>query len=82
MPIKIDSDSVSRAYAATPLIETGRVFLPGSETWFADYVDSMANFPSEAHDDDVDGTTPADRAHRLVNARYARVARGQAKVGL
>ncbi len=59
MPIKIDSDNVSRAYAATPSMETGRVFPPESETWFADYVDSMANFTSEVNGDDVDSTTQA-----------------------
>ena len=50
---------MSRAYAVTPTIETGRVFLPESAPWVADYVDNMANFPNAAHDDDVDSTTQA-----------------------
>jgi predicted phage terminase large subunit-like protein len=33
MPIKVDSDKLSRAYAVTPSIETGRVFLPESAPW-------------------------------------------------
>jgi phage terminase large subunit-like protein len=43
----------------TPIIETGRVFLPDSAPWLADFVDSMASFPNAAHDDDVDSTTQA-----------------------
>ena len=59
LPVKVDSDKVSRAYAVTPIIETGRVFLPESAPWLADYLDNMANFPNAAHDDDVDSTTQA-----------------------
>jgi predicted phage terminase large subunit-like protein len=33
MPIKVDSDKLSRAYAVTPSIETGRIFLPESAPW-------------------------------------------------
>jgi predicted phage terminase large subunit-like protein len=57
--IKVDTDKVTRAYAVTPLIETGRVFLPESAPWLVDYVDSMASFPNAAYDDDVDSTTQA-----------------------
>lgn len=59
LAIKVDSDKVSRAYAVTPSIETGRVFLPESAPWLADYIDSLASFPNAAHDDDVDSTTQA-----------------------
>ncbi len=59
LAVKVDSDKVSRAYAVTPIIETGRVFLPESAPWLADYLDTMANFPNAAHDDDVDSTTQA-----------------------
>lgn len=58
-PIKVDADKVSRAYAVTPIIETGRVFLPEAAPWLADYVDAMASFPNALHDDDVDSTTQA-----------------------
>jgi predicted phage terminase large subunit-like protein len=58
-PIKADTDKVSRAYAVTPIMETGRVFLPESAPWLADFVDSMASFPNAAHDDDVDSVTQA-----------------------
>jgi predicted phage terminase large subunit-like protein len=59
VPIKVDTDKVARAYAVTPLIEAGRVFLPKSAEWLADYVSSLASFPNGAHDDDVDSTTQA-----------------------
>jgi predicted phage terminase large subunit-like protein len=59
LPIKVDSDKVSRAHVVTPMIETGRVFLPESAPWLADYINVMASFPNAAHDDDVDSTTQA-----------------------
>jgi len=59
LPIKVDSDKVSRAFAVTPTIEAGRVLLPEGAPWVADYVDTMAGFPRVAHDDDVDSTTQA-----------------------
>jgi predicted phage terminase large subunit-like protein len=55
--IKVDSDKVSRAYAVTPLIESGRVYLPQQATWLLDYIHSLATFPNAARDDDVDSTT-------------------------
>jgi predicted phage terminase large subunit-like protein len=59
IPVKVDSDKISRAFAATPLIQSGRVFLPEGADWVADYVGSHAAFPNGAHDDDVDSTTQA-----------------------
>ncbi|HLX30766.1 MAG TPA: phage terminase large subunit [Casimicrobiaceae bacterium] len=59
LPIKADTDKISRAYAVTPMIETGRVLLAEGAPWLTDYLDSMANFPNAAHDDDVDSTTQA-----------------------
>lgn len=61
--IDVDRDKVARANAVTPLIESGRVYLPEPGTpgteWMADYLDSMAAFPAGANDDDVDSTTQA-----------------------
>jgi predicted phage terminase large subunit-like protein len=57
--IKVDKDKLSRAQSVTPLIEAGRVFLPESAPWLADYIDEMAGFPTAAHDDAVDSTTQA-----------------------
>lgn len=52
-------DKISLAFAVTPLIQSGRVYLPEGAPWLADYVASHAAFPNAAHDDDVDSTTQA-----------------------
>ncbi len=59
LPVKADSDKVTRAQAITPLIEAGKVFLPESAPWLRDYIDELASFPAGAHDDTVDSTTQA-----------------------
>jgi predicted phage terminase large subunit-like protein len=59
IPIKVDMDKMARAQSVTPLIEAGRVFLPESAPWLADYLDEMAGFPTAVHDDSVDSTTQA-----------------------
>lgn len=59
LPIKVDVDKATRAFAVTPLIQAGRVFLPEGAPWVADYIASHAAFPNAAHDDDVDSTTQA-----------------------
>jgi predicted phage terminase large subunit-like protein len=59
VPIRVDTDKVARAFAVTPVIESGRVFLPEGAEWIADYVVTMGTFPNGAHDDDVDSTTQA-----------------------
>lgn len=59
VPVKVDTDKVSRAYAVTPLIQSGRVFLDEDAAWLADFVASLSGFPNGAHDDDVDSTTQA-----------------------
>lgn len=59
LPIKPDGDKVSRASAVTPLIESGRVYLPESAHWLTDFLDELAAFPAGVHDDAVDSTTQA-----------------------
>jgi predicted phage terminase large subunit-like protein len=59
LAVKVDTDKISRAYAVTPVIEAGKVFLPESAPWLDDYLDTMAAFPNADHDDDVDSTTQA-----------------------
>jgi len=58
-PIKVDTDKLSRAYAASPLVEAGKVFLPESAPWLADFLYEMASFPVGVHDDQVDSVTQA-----------------------
>src|SRR5439155_647903 len=57
--VKPDSDKISRAQAVTPVIESGRVFLPQSAGWLRDFQDELAAFPNAAHDDSVDSVTQA-----------------------
>jgi predicted phage terminase large subunit-like protein len=59
LAVKVDSDKLSRAQAVTPLIEAGKVFLPESAPWLADYIDELATFPTGNYDDAVDSTTQA-----------------------
>jgi predicted phage terminase large subunit-like protein len=61
LPVKTDSDKVSRAQAVTPMIEAGKVFLPDPATapWLADYMDELSAFPAGLHDDWTDSTTQA-----------------------
>lgn len=59
LPFKVDSDKVARAYAVTPLIEAGKVFLPESAPWLFDYIEELSAFPNAEYDDQVDSTTQA-----------------------
>jgi predicted phage terminase large subunit-like protein len=59
IPVKVDSDKVARAQAATPLLEAGKLFLPEGASWVEDFIDELAVFPNGAHDDCVDSTTQA-----------------------
>ena len=59
LPVKVDRDKVSRAYAVTPLCEAGRVYLPKDAPWLADFIDEHCNFPAARFDDTVDTTTQA-----------------------
>jgi predicted phage terminase large subunit-like protein len=58
-PIKVDRDKVSRAFAVTPLLEAGRVYLPQNAPWLACFVDEHSSFDKGVHDDIVDTTTQA-----------------------
>jgi predicted phage terminase large subunit-like protein len=57
--VAADRDKMARAQAVTPLIEAGRVFLPQSAPWLADFLDELAAFPTGVHDDMVDSVTQA-----------------------
>jgi predicted phage terminase large subunit-like protein len=57
IPIKVDSDKVSRANAASPTVQAGRVYLPENAPWLLDFIDELATFPNGAHDDQVDALT-------------------------
>jgi predicted phage terminase large subunit-like protein len=53
-----DRDKVARAYAASPLLEAGRVWLP-NKIWAQTLFDEAISFPNAAHDDQVDAMVMA-----------------------
>ena len=57
--VKVDKDKIARAYAITPSIESGRVYLPESAPWLFDFLEEMSGFPNATHDDQVDSVTQA-----------------------
>lgn len=59
LPVRVDSDKVTRAQAVTALIESGKVFLPESAPWLTEFMEELAAFPTGVHDDAVDSTTQA-----------------------
>jgi len=59
LPYKVDRDKVARAYAATPLIEAGKVYLPEIAPWLFNYIEELSAFPNAEYDDQVDSTTQA-----------------------
>lgn len=54
-----DRDKTSRVYAATPLLQSGRVWLPKNKVWAEDLLSECLSFPYAAHDDQVDAMTMA-----------------------
>jgi predicted phage terminase large subunit-like protein len=58
-PIKVDRDKIARANAISPLIESGKVYLPETAEWLYDFMDELSLFPNGKHDDQVDSLTQA-----------------------
>jgi predicted phage terminase large subunit-like protein len=61
--VEPDGGKKARAYAVTPYVEAGNVFLPHPmiHAWSDEIRDELTKFPLAAHDDDVDQTTQALR---------------------
>jgi predicted phage terminase large subunit-like protein len=59
LPVSVDSDKITRAYAVTPMIEAGNVYLPEETPWVQDFIDECAVFPNGVNDDSVDSLTQA-----------------------
>ncbi len=61
IPFNPEGSKEARAFAVSPEIESGNVWLPckALAPWIDDWVETMANFPRVAHDDDVDAMTQA-----------------------
>lgn len=59
LPIRVDTDKVSRAHVCVPTVEAGRVFVPAGAPWVSEFLDELTAFPKGAHDDCVDAFTQA-----------------------
>jgi predicted phage terminase large subunit-like protein len=46
LPVRPLGDKVARASAVSPLIESGRVFLPAAAGWLSDFMDEVSSFPA------------------------------------
>jgi len=59
--LEADTDKVTRALAASPLVKQHRVWLPRHASWLDEWLDEHADFPNATHDDQVDTTGYAAR---------------------
>lgn len=61
IPVNPEGGKVARAYAASPEIQAGNVYIPDPSIapWIHDYVEEWAAFPNGTNDDTVDSTTQA-----------------------
>jgi len=70
--VRPERNKVARAHAVSPLVESGRVFLPGAPNaggtgfdpgrtpqWVQEFVEEFTSFPHVTHDDQVDAMTQA-----------------------
>ncbi len=57
VPIRPKIDKLSRAQAATPPFEQGRVQLPEKADWRLAYIYELTGFPGTRYDDQVDSTS-------------------------
>jgi predicted phage terminase large subunit-like protein len=65
IPVPVDTDKQTRASAATPTVQAGRVLLPVEAGWLTAFLDELSAFPNAAHDDQVDTVTMALEYMRL-----------------
>ena len=91
IPVQADTDKVSRAYAITPQLEAGNVYVPGdwmdsgsgrvpntgrTPAWVQELIAECASFPNAAHDDQVDSLTQALDPRRFQRSGNATSGRG------
>jgi len=55
--VKVDTDKVTRANAAAPTWEAGRIWVPEDAPWVADFLAELYSFPRGKRDDQVDMLT-------------------------
>lgn len=66
IPIKMydkPGDKIFCANLASPIVESGRVYLPEGEPWVADFLDELALFPNADYDDQVDAFSQGINHH-------------------
>jgi predicted phage terminase large subunit-like protein len=73
--VEPEGGKVNRAYAVSPQVETGNVYLPHPlhANWVDSLIEEYAAFPNGAYDDQVDALTQA--LHRLANKPMPNVRR-------
>lgn len=54
LPVQPKGDKVTRVARISPMVEAGRVALPRSAPWLADFEREVVGFPHAPHDDQVD----------------------------
>lgn len=59
IPIRPETDKISRLMAVCSLFEMGQIILPDDKTWLPDYAAELLAFPKSRHDDMVDSTSQA-----------------------
>lgn len=59
IPVDPEGSKEARAYAVSPQIEAGNVYLPENAPWVHDFIEEWVAFPNGLHDDQVDTTTQA-----------------------
>lgn len=57
MAFESDRDKIMRTQLASPVMESGRVYLPEQALWLADFITELSYFPNGKHDDQVDALT-------------------------
>ncbi len=61
LPVQPTGSKQARCYAVSYLFESGNIYIPAPQIkpWTNAYVEELTQFPSGAHDDQVDSTTQA-----------------------
>lgn len=74
IPVNPDGGKIARAYAASPEVEAGNVYLPDPSIapWVHDFIEEAAGFPNASNDDMVDAFSQAmNRWHIPLEQKYA-----------
>lgn len=67
-PIKVENDKIARVHSVTPLIESGKVYLPKDAHWLKSFLDEMEEFPNGEFDDTVDSVSQFLNAMKVTKA--------------